>query len=200
MPDSDVPNAIPVDATSAPSASRKLDRQDLRRRRLPLPRRRPGAAPAHRGLPGRRRPDAVHRRRLPRGLAVRYTVSREPPRRRVHRKRRDASGGMIAPLLFSAEEVAAGHIDHAIRFILPNSRIQYKEYVRPATHGTGSSGWATSDGVSLRRAPPPPLGLRRLEAHPRRAGRGRRAQALRDDPLRRWQRGAHREERPSSPT
>jgi hypothetical protein len=59
----------------------------------------------------------------------------------------DASGGMMAPVLFTAEEVAAGHIDHAIRFILPNSRIQYKEYVRPATHGTGGSAWAMTNGV-----------------------------------------------------
>jgi hypothetical protein len=59
----------------------------------------------------------------------------------------DASGGMIAPLLFTAEEVAASHIDHAIRFILPNARIQNKEYVRPATHGTGGTGWAQSGGV-----------------------------------------------------
>jgi serine/threonine-protein kinase len=59
----------------------------------------------------------------------------------------DASGGLMAPLLFTAEEVAAGHIDHAIRFILPNSRIQNQEYVRPATHGTGGAIWATSGGV-----------------------------------------------------
>jgi serine/threonine-protein kinase len=32
--------------------------------------------------------------------------------------------------------VAAGSIDHAIRFILPNSRIRRGEYVHPATHGT----------------------------------------------------------------
>lgn len=59
----------------------------------------------------------------------------------------DASGALMAPLLFTADEVAAGHIDHAIRFILPNSRIQNDEYVRPATHGTGGSGWAQSNGV-----------------------------------------------------
>ena len=59
----------------------------------------------------------------------------------------DASGGLMAPLLFTVEEVAAGHIDHAIRFILPNSRIQNKEYVRPATHGTGGAGWAQTNGV-----------------------------------------------------
>ena len=48
----------------------------------------------------------------------------------------DAAGYPIAPLLFTADEVAAGSIDHAIRFILPNARIRRGEYVRPATHGT----------------------------------------------------------------
>jgi len=48
----------------------------------------------------------------------------------------DAAGYPIAPLLFSADEVAAGRIDHAIRFILPNARIRRGEYVHPATHGT----------------------------------------------------------------
>jgi hypothetical protein len=38
-------------------------------------------------------------------------------------------------MLFTADEVAAGHIDHAIRFILPNARIRDgKNYVHPATH------------------------------------------------------------------
>jgi serine/threonine-protein kinase len=32
--------------------------------------------------------------------------------------------------------VAAGRIDHAIRFILPNATIRAREYVHPATHGT----------------------------------------------------------------
>jgi len=48
----------------------------------------------------------------------------------------DGAGFPIAPLLFSADEVAAGHIDHAIRFILPNSRIRDNVYVHPATHST----------------------------------------------------------------
>ena len=51
----------------------------------------------------------------------------------------DAAGFPIAPLLFTADEVAAGHIDHAIRFILPNDRIA-PGYTRPATHGTNTSG------------------------------------------------------------
>jgi serine/threonine-protein kinase len=48
----------------------------------------------------------------------------------------DAAGFPIAPLLFDADEVAAGRIDHAIRFILPNASIRAREYVHPATHGT----------------------------------------------------------------
>jgi serine/threonine-protein kinase len=52
----------------------------------------------------------------------------------------DAAGLPIAPLLFSADEVAAGEINHAIRFILPNARIRHREYVHPATHSTGATG------------------------------------------------------------
>jgi serine/threonine-protein kinase len=51
----------------------------------------------------------------------------------------DAAGYPIAPLLFSADEVAAGEITHAIRFILPNSRIRDGVYVHPATHSTGAA-------------------------------------------------------------
>ncbi len=51
----------------------------------------------------------------------------------------DAAGYPIAPLLFSADEVAAGAIRHAIRFVLPNARIRRGVYVHPATHGTPST-------------------------------------------------------------
>jgi hypothetical protein len=63
----------------------------------------------------------------------------------------DAAGFPIAPLLFTADEVKAGHIDHAIRFILPNNRVK-RGYVRPATHGTSTTGISTapSYGVHLR--------------------------------------------------
>ncbi len=63
----------------------------------------------------------------------------------------DAAGFPIAPLLFTADEVAAGQIDHAIRFILPNDRVQ-RGYVRPATHGTNTTGDASAPyyGVHLR--------------------------------------------------
>ncbi len=65
----------------------------------------------------------------------------------------DAAGFPIAPLLFTADEVAAGAIHHAIRFILPNNRIQHHVYVHPATHSTGpTSGGpdAPPYGVHLR--------------------------------------------------
>jgi hypothetical protein len=63
----------------------------------------------------------------------------------------DAAGLPIAPLLFSADEVAAGEIDHAIRFILPNDRVR-QGFVRPATHGAYTSGLAGAPhyGVHLR--------------------------------------------------
>jgi hypothetical protein len=52
----------------------------------------------------------------------------------------DAAGFPIAPLLFSADEVAAGVIDHAIRFILPNARMRGGFYTRPGTHAGGPNG------------------------------------------------------------
>lgn len=63
----------------------------------------------------------------------------------------DAGGFPISAMLFSAEEVEAGVIDHAIRFILPNRRIRANVYVRPGTHST----FATS-GAPLA----PPYGVR----------------------------------------
>ena len=52
----------------------------------------------------------------------------------------DAAGLPIAPLLFDADEVASGAINHAIRFILPNARIRTGYYVSPATHVGSPSG------------------------------------------------------------
>ncbi|MCC6525775.1 MAG: hypothetical protein IT373_24220 [Polyangiaceae bacterium] len=52
----------------------------------------------------------------------------------------DAAGFPIAPLLFSADEVAAGEIAHAIRFILPNARMRGGWYSHPGTHAGGPSG------------------------------------------------------------
>jgi len=63
----------------------------------------------------------------------------------------DAAGFPISPLLFTADEVAAGEIEHAIRFILPNDRVK-RGYVRPATHGTNTTGGtnAPAYGVHFR--------------------------------------------------
>lgn len=72
----------------------------------------------------------------------------------------DAAGLPIAPLLFTAEEVASGSIDHAIRFILPNDRIRAREYVSPATHSTGATRGSNSAppyGARFRLRPDFPL-------------------------------------------
>jgi serine/threonine-protein kinase len=63
----------------------------------------------------------------------------------------DAAGLPIAPLLINADEVKAGVINHAIRFVLPNNRVK-RGYTRPATHGTATSGSTSSPsyGVHLR--------------------------------------------------
>ena len=59
----------------------------------------------------------------------------------------DAAGYPMAALLFSADEVKAGAINHAIRFILPNDRIRKSAYVHPATHSGAGKGTPTSDTV-----------------------------------------------------
>jgi serine/threonine-protein kinase len=68
----------------------------------------------------------------------------------------DAAGLPIAALLATPDEVAAGEIPHAVRFILPNSAMKMKAYVRPATH----AGAPSSDNPNA-----PPYGVRfRLKA------------------------------------
>lgn len=63
----------------------------------------------------------------------------------------DASGLPITPLLFNADEVAAGQIRHALRFILPNQHIRAQIYVRPGTHSTNpTSGPATAPPYAAR--------------------------------------------------
>jgi serine/threonine-protein kinase len=52
----------------------------------------------------------------------------------------DAAGFPIAPLLFNADELATGSINHAIRFILPNPRIRARVFVHPATHAGAPHG------------------------------------------------------------
>jgi serine/threonine-protein kinase len=48
----------------------------------------------------------------------------------------DAGGFPIAAMAFTADEVARGSIDHALRFVLPNKRIRRGVYVHPATHAS----------------------------------------------------------------
>jgi serine/threonine-protein kinase len=64
----------------------------------------------------------------------------------------DAAGYPIAPLLFTADELARGQINHAIRFILPNNEIRPGVFVHPATHAGGPNGSASAPpyGVHLR--------------------------------------------------
>jgi serine/threonine-protein kinase len=48
----------------------------------------------------------------------------------------DAAGLPIAAHMFSADDIAKGEINHAIRFIMPNDFIRERIYVHPATHAT----------------------------------------------------------------
>jgi len=51
----------------------------------------------------------------------------------------DAAGLPIAAHMVTADEIAAGRIEHALRFILPNDLMRDRIYVRPATHSTGAT-------------------------------------------------------------
>jgi len=82
----------------------------------------------------------------------------------------DAAGLPILPLVFTADEVAAGVIDHAIRFVLPNSLIRADVFVRPGTHSTG----ATSGGSSA----PPYAARLRLKASKDLSGLGAGARVV----------------------
>jgi serine/threonine-protein kinase len=63
----------------------------------------------------------------------------------------DAAGLPIAAHMFGPDDIAAGEIQHAIRFILPNAHMRERIYVRPATHSTGAtSGPATAPPYGAR--------------------------------------------------
>lgn len=68
----------------------------------------------------------------------------------------DAAGFPIAALTPTADEVAAGEVAHAVRFILPNDRMKEGVYVPPATHAggpTNDDADAPPYGVNLRLRP-----------------------------------------------
>jgi hypothetical protein len=68
----------------------------------------------------------------------------------------DAGGFPMTAMLATSDEVAAGRVGHALRFILPNDRIRDGIYVPPGTHSTGP----TAGGPAT-----PPYGVRfRLKA------------------------------------
>ena len=68
----------------------------------------------------------------------------------------DAGGFPIAALTPTADDVASGAIDHALRFILPNDRMRAATYVHPASH----AGAPASENPDA-----PPYGVRfRLKA------------------------------------
>ncbi len=67
----------------------------------------------------------------------------------------DAGGFPVSAMLFSADEVASGSIDHAVRFVLPNGRIRGGVYVHPATHSTRAVS-GRPGRAAVRRPPPAP--------------------------------------------
>ncbi|HXU81715.1 MAG TPA: hypothetical protein VN914_09990 [Polyangia bacterium] len=56
----------------------------------------------------------------------------------------DSAGMPIAALLFTADEVAAGEIPHALRLSLPKDRIRPGVYLSPATHTTRAAAGSTT--------------------------------------------------------
>jgi hypothetical protein len=68
----------------------------------------------------------------------------------------DAAGFPIAAMTTTADEVASGTVNHALRFILPNDRVKADVYVHPATHAGGPESTeadAPPYGVRLRLKP-----------------------------------------------
>ena len=65
----------------------------------------------------------------------------------------DAAGFPVAGLLPTADEVKAGDVHHALRFVLPNPEMRAGVYVHPASHAgapSSNSPNAPPDGVRLR--------------------------------------------------
>jgi hypothetical protein len=83
-------------------------------------------------------------------LAIWNTAITDPNGRGQQCSSADAAGFPIAPLMFTPEEIQAGQINHAIRFILPNSMIRTRKYVAPGTHGTNTTGPSTAPPYAAR--------------------------------------------------
>jgi serine/threonine-protein kinase len=73
-----------------------------------------------------------------------------PLRRGLQCVSTSTSGLPVAPLLFDADEVASGHIAHAIRFLLPNARIRANDFTLSATHGAGGTGPTSAPSYGAR--------------------------------------------------
>ncbi|WP_394843858.1 hypothetical protein LZC95_43255 [Pendulispora brunnea] len=89
------------------------------------------------------------------GCAIVWDLTREYPNnlRGDGCTSADAGGFPISAMLATSDEVASGHIAHALRFILPNARIRKHVYVHPGTHTTGPTSGpeeAPPYGVRLR--------------------------------------------------
>ncbi|HUB08790.1 MAG TPA: hypothetical protein VMB50_17415 [Myxococcales bacterium] len=54
----------------------------------------------------------------------------------------DAAGMPVAPLLVTGADLASGVVAHALRFILPNDKMQAGYYLHPGTHAGGPTGAA----------------------------------------------------------
>ena len=155
---------VPVDAAEGAD---QLHRVRRRERSRPVPD--PGERAGRGRLGERRRPARARaatgnvsplraRARVLAGqpLGRRRRRQLEPERRtrcgRWAGRRPTRPGCRSCPGLVRYDEVAAGHIDHAVRFTVPNTQ---KGYIFPATHYASSSTNATL----------PPMGLRlRLKA------------------------------------
>ncbi len=69
----------------------------------------------------------------------------------------DAAGLPAGALVFSADDLAAGHIDHALRLTLPDSRIRQWVFVHPATHGTGNAYGVSGSSAGASAPSPAPI-------------------------------------------
>ena len=70
----------------------------------------------------------------------------------------------IAALTPTADEVASGAVNHALRFILPNDRMKADVYVHPATHAGGPES-TEARRAALRRPVSVEVRLRRIGLH-----------------------------------